>query len=69
MADMNGMLDKAKEFAGEKAGEFLQGDRSELKEKITGMIQNVTPDSIDDKVPDVVDSAVDFIANAIGKKN
>lgn len=69
MAEENGLLDKAKDFAGEKAEEFLHGDHSELKGKITEMIQKVTPDSIDDKVPDVVDSAVDFIANAIGKKD
>ena len=71
MAEENkeGLLDQAKELIGDKAGEFLSGDNAELKEKVTEMIQKITPDSLDDKVPGVVDSAVDFITETFGKKD
>ena len=62
-----GILDQAKEFIQDKAGDFLK-DSEELKKKATEIGKKLTPDALDDKVEGVVDSAVDFLKDTFGKK-
>ena len=60
------LLDQAKEFIQDKAGDLLK-DTDELKKKATEIGKKITPDALDDKVEGVVDSAIDFIKDKIGK--
>ena len=62
-----GMLDQAKDFIQEKAGEILKNPE-EIKKKATELGKRITPDSLDDKVEGVVDSAVDFLTDHLTKK-
>ena len=62
-----GMLDQAKDFIQEKAGEILKNPE-EIKKKAPEMGKKITPDSLDDKVEGVVDSAVDFLTDHLTKK-
>ena len=62
-----GMLDQAKDFIQEKAGEILKNPE-EIKKKATELGKKITPDSLDDKVEGVVDSAVDFLTDHLTKK-
>ena len=62
-----GMLDQAKDFTQEKAGEILKNPE-EIKKKATELGKKITPDSLDDKVEGVVDSAVDFLTDHLTKK-
>lgn len=61
------LMDKAKEFIGEKAGELLE-NADELKQKVVEVGKSITPDSLDDKVEGMVDQAVDFLKDTFGKK-
>ena len=61
------IMDKAKDFIGEKAGEMLE-NADELKKKAVEVGKSITPDSLDDKVEGVVDKAVDFLKDTFGKK-
>ena len=61
-----GMLDQAKDFIQEKAGEILKNPE-EIKKKATELGKKITPDSLDDKVEGVVDSA-DFLTDHLTKK-
>ena len=63
----NGLLEQAKELMQGKAGELL-GNTDELKKKMTELGQALAPDSLDDKVGDMVDKAVDFLKDTLGKK-
>lgn len=60
-----GILGKAQEMLQNGAGSIL-GDPEELKRKLTEVGKAITPDSLDDKVEQVVGAAVDMIA---GKKD
>ena len=61
------LIDKAKEFLGEKAGDLLE-NADELKQKVVEVGKSITPDSLDDKVEGMVDQAVDFLKDTFGKK-
>ena len=63
-----GLLDQATSFIKDQAGDLLSGDTSELKKQATEIGKKITPDSLDDKVGDVVNSAVDFLKDTFGKK-
>ena len=67
MGDAGELVDKAKEFLGEKAGELLE-NADELKKKAVEMGKAIAPDSLDDKVEDAVNTAVDFLKDKLGKK-
>ncbi len=62
-----GLMDQAKDLLQGKAGELL-GDPEELKKKMTDLGKKLAPDSLDDKVGDMVDKAVDFLKDTLGKK-
>lgn len=62
-----GLVDQAKEFIQERAGGML-GGLDEAKKKAVEIGQKIAPDSLDDKVEEIVDGAVDFIKGALGKK-
>lgn len=62
------LLDKAKEFIGDKAGDMLE-NADELKKKVIEVGKSITPDSLDDKVEGMVDQAVDFLKDTFGKKD
>ncbi len=66
--EKGGLMDQAKEFIQDKAGDFLEGDTKDLKEKATEIGKKIVPDALDDKVSGVVDSAVDFLKDTFGKK-
>lgn len=68
MANEGGLLDQAKSFIQDKAGDALSGDTSELKKQITEVGKKIAPDALDDKVESAVDQAVDFLKNTFGKK-
>lgn len=61
------LVDKAKEFIGEKAGDML-ANSEEIKKKVVEMGKAITPDSLDDKVEGMVDQAVDFLKDTFGGK-
>lgn len=61
------LLDKAKEFIGDKASELLE-NADELKKKAVEVGKAIAPDSLDDKVEGMVDQAVDFLKDKLGKK-
>ena len=61
------LMDKAKDFIGEKAGELLE-NADELKQKVVEVGKSITPDALDDKVEGMVDQAVDFLKDTFGKK-
>ena len=61
------LMDKAKEFIGEKAGDLLE-NADELKKKVVEVGKSIAPDSLDDKVEGMVDQAVDFLKDTFGKK-
>jgi len=63
-----GLLDQAKEFIQDKADDLLKNS-DEIKKKATEIGKKLTPDSLDDKVEGVVDSAVDFLKDTLGKKD
>ncbi len=65
MAD--GVLDKAKDFVQDKAGEILKNPE-DIKKKVTEIGQKIAPDSLDPKVEEVVDKAVDFLTDKLTKK-
>lgn len=66
MAD--GILDKAKDFVQDKAGDLLKNPE-EIKKKVTEVGQKIAPDSLDPKVEEVVDKAVDFLTDKLSKKD
>ena len=66
MAD--GLLDKAKDFVQDKAGDLLKNPE-EIKKKVTEVGQKIAPDSLDPKVEEVVDKAVDFLTDKLTKKD
>lgn len=66
MAD--GLLDKAKDFVQDKAGDLLKNPE-EIKKKVTEVGQKIAPDSLDPKVEEVVDKAVDFLTDKLSKKD
>ncbi|MBQ7691662.1 MAG: hypothetical protein IJT30_10810 [Muribaculaceae bacterium] len=61
------LMDKAREMLGDKAEELLE-NADELKKKAVEIGQAIAPDSLDDKVEGVVDQAVDFLKEKLGKK-
>ena len=63
-----GLLDQATSFIKDQAGDFLSGDTSELKKQASEICKKIMPDSLDDKVDDVVNTAVDFLKDTFGKK-
>ena len=63
-----GIIDKAKDFIGDKAADMLENSE-ELKKKVVDTAKSITPDSLDDKVEGMVDQAVDFLKDKFGKKN
>ena len=46
----------------------LQEERDELKKKAVEVGKAIAPDSLDDKVEGMVDQAVDFLKDKLGKK-
>ncbi len=66
MAD--NLIDQAKDFIQDKAGEILKNPE-EIKKKAIEIGKSITPDSLDDKVEGVVDSAVDFLTDKLTKKD
>ncbi|MBP5560478.1 MAG: hypothetical protein J6X70_01555 [Muribaculaceae bacterium] len=64
MAD--GLLDQAKDLLQNQAGDLLK-DPEKLKKEATDLGKKLTPDQYDDKVEGVVDSAIDFIKDKLGK--
>ena len=62
------LLDQAKDFIQDKAGDLLKNPE-EIKKKATEIGKKITPDSLDDKVEGVVDSAVDFLTDKLSKKD
>ena len=64
----NNLIDQAKDFIQDKAGELLNNPE-EIKKKATEIGKSITPDSLDDKVESVVDSAVDFLTDKLTKKD
>ena len=66
MAD--NLIDQAKDFIQDKAGELLKNP-DEIKKKATEIGKSITPDSLDDKVEGVVDSAVDFLTDKLTKND
>ena len=63
-----GLLNQATSFIKHQAGDLLSGDTTELKKQATEIGKKIVPDSLDDKVDDVVNSAVDFLKDTFGKK-
>ncbi len=63
-----GLLDKAKDFVQDKAGDLLKNPE-EIKKKVTEVGQKIAPDSLDPKVEEVVDKAVDFLTDKLTKKD
>ena len=61
------LLGKAKDMLGDKAGDLLEHVDG-LKEKAVEVGKKLAPDSLDDKVEEAVDKAVDFIKDTLGKK-
>ena len=75
MAESKSFLDQAKDLldktgAVDTAKSFLQDKEKtdDLKKKATELGQKIAPDSLDDKVGGAVDSAFDFLKNALGGK-
>jgi hypothetical protein len=64
MAD--GILDQAKNLLQNQAGDLLK-DPEKLKKEATEVGKKLTPDQYDDKVEGVVDSAIDFLKDKLGK--
>lgn len=62
------LIDKAKDFIGDKAADML-ANSDELKKKVVDTAKAITPDSLDDKVEGMVDKAVDFLKDTLGKKD
>ena len=62
------LIDQAKDFIQDKAGELLKNP-DEIKKKATEIGKSITPDSLDDKVEGIVDSAVDFLTDKLTKKD
>lgn len=62
------LIDQAKDFIQDKAGELLKNPE-EIKKKATEIGQKIAPDSLDPKVEQVVDSAVDFLTEKLTKKD
>lgn len=62
------LIDQAKDFIQDKAGELLKNPE-EIKKKATEIGQKLAPDSLDPKVEQVVDSAVDFLTDKLTKKD
>ena len=60
-----GMLGAAKKMMGDKGGLLNNED---LKEKAKKMVQDITPDSLDEKAGEVVDKAFDLLKNLTGQK-
>ena len=63
-----GIIDKAKDFIGDKAADMLENSE-ELKKKVVDTAKSITPDSLDDKDDGIVDQAVDFLKDKFGKKD
>lgn len=61
------IMDVAKNMLGDKAGEAL-ANSDELKKKATEIVQKVTPDSLDGKAAEVVESAFETLKGMLGKK-
>ena len=55
-------------FIGDKAADML-ANSDELKKKVVDTAKAITPDSLDDKVEGMVDKAVDFLKDTLGKKD
>lgn len=62
------LLDKAKDFVQDKAGDILKNPE-EIKKKATEIGQKIAPDSLDPKVEQVVDKTVDFLTDKLTKKD
>ena len=63
-----GLLDQATSFIKDQAGELLSGDTTDIKKQAAEIGKKIMPDSLDDKVDDVVNTAVDFLKDTFGKK-
>ena len=61
------LIDQAKDFIQDKAGEMLKNPE-EIKKKATEIGQTIAPDSLDPKVEEVVDKTVDFLTDKLTKK-
>ncbi len=59
------IIGKAQEMLQGGAADLL-GDPEELKKKVTEIGKAITPDSLDDKVEQVVDAAVDLLSEKLG---
>ena len=62
------LIDQAKDFIQDKAGEILKNPE-EIKKKVTEVGQKIAPDSLDPKVEEVVDKTVDFLTAKLPKKD
>ena len=62
------LIDQAKDFIQDKAGDLLKNPE-EIKKKVTEVGQKIAPDSLDPKVEEVVDKAVDFLTDKLTKKD
>lgn len=65
--DTGNIVETAKHMLGDKAGNAL-ANNDELKKKATEIVQKVTPDSLDGKAAEVVESAFDALQGLLGKK-
>ena len=61
------LIDQAKDFIQDKAGEMLKNPE-EIKKKATEIGQKIAPDSLDPKMEEVVDKTVDFLTDKLTKK-
>ena len=62
------LIDQAKDFIQDKAGELLKNP-DEIKKKATEIGKSIAPDSLDHKVEGIVDSAVDFLTDKLTKND
>ena len=64
---MGNIIGKAQEMLQNGASDLL-GDPEALKKKVTDIGKAITPDSLDDKVEQVVGAAVDLLTEKFGGK-
>ena len=67
MGNSGDLVDMAKDFVSEHAGDILEHVDS-MKDKAVEAVKKITPDNLDDKVEGVVDQAIDMVKGALGKK-
>ena len=60
-----GLLDQAASFIKDQAGDLLSGDTTDIKKQASEIGKKIMPDALDDKVDDVVNTAVDFLKDTL----